>query len=186
MKRLNFLPKKRFTVWPDWSFVEVSDRTQNAFLACAAAIALLSIVGFLETQRIVQAQVDSRRAATHLADIERREADVHTVAQALTSLSAVARNVESTRAFSHNRLAAFTHIGDLLPDGIWITDLANAQQTISLKGRARNAALLGEALRAIGHDRVYREPQLVGAHEHNEGNAHFIDFEFSIGLGEKI
>jgi len=185
MKRLNLLPQKRFTLWPQWNHVELSQRTQEAFLACTAAIALLSIISFLETKRIVQAENEHENARIHLADVVRREAEVHTVAQALNSLGAVARNVEDTRTLSYRRLALFSHLGDVLPDGMWLTSIANAQDTIALQGRARDAAIIGNALRNIEHDHAFRDPHLVHAREHDEAGSHFIDFELSIGLGEK-
>lgn len=185
MKRLNLLPKKHHPITSHFATFEVSDRTQNAFLACAAAVALVSLVSFFETQRVVQAQFDSRQAATHLADVERRESDVRTVAQALASLGFVARNVEGVRVISHSRLATLARVGDVLPYGIWITDIASSQRRISLKGSARNAALLGEALRNLAKDHAFTQPQLVSAREHHGSASHFIDFEFSLGTGDK-
>ena len=185
MKRINLLPQKRLAIFPDWSLVEISDRTQDAFVACAAAIALLSITAFLETKRIVQAQTEYTQAKTHLNDVLYREENIRTVAQALSSFGVVARNVESTRSISHLHLMQFAHVGDLLPDGIWISDLVREQGQITMKGHARNAALLGEAMRNIANDHAYHDPQLVAAREHDENGTHCIDFELSIGLTEK-
>jgi Tfp pilus assembly protein PilN len=185
MKRMNLLPRR----WslPRIHSVELSKRTREAFLACAAAIALLSIVSFLEKRRILAAEAEYQQVRARYAEVVQREEAMHAAAQTLASLGTLARTVDDVRTDSARRIALLTHLGDGLPDGVWLTGISAAQSTIDVQGRGRDAAAVGAALQSIERDRRFRQPRLLHARAHDQTGSHYIDFEFSAGTtGERI
>lgn len=184
MKRMNLLPSR----WslPRIHSVELSKRTREAFLACAAAIALLSIVSFLEKRRILSAEAEYQRMSARYAEIVQREQAMHTLAQTLASLGTLARTVDDVRTDSARRIALLTSLGDALPDGVWLTGISAANGTIDVQGRGRDAAAIGAALRSIERDRRFRNPRLLHVREHDQAGSRSIDFQFTAATGENI
>jgi Tfp pilus assembly protein PilN len=184
MKRLNLLPGSRRL--PRIHSVELSKRTREAFLACAAAVALLAIVSFLEKRRILAADEQYQRMQSRYGAIVQRETTMHTVAQTLASLGTLARAIDDARGASARRVALLTRLGDALPDGIWLTGISAAQSTIDVQGRGRDAAAVGAALRSIERDRRFLRARLLHAREQDRGGSHYIDFELSATTGERM
>jgi Tfp pilus assembly protein PilN len=179
MKRLNVLPGK-------YSFrliairpVELGRRTQEAFLACAAAIALISIVSFLEKRRIIDAEETYRLAQTHYIDIQHREARLQTVIQTIHTLGTLSHTIESVHRQSAQRLAFVARIGEDVPSGVWLTAISGSTGVIEVQGRAQDTAAIGSALRQVESDRNFREARFLHAGRHGDAGSGYIDFSFT-------
>jgi Tfp pilus assembly protein PilN len=179
MKRLNLIPQKyttrHFVVRP----VELGRRTREAFLACAAAIALVSMVSFLEKRRILTAEHMYRQSELRYADVQHRQERMRDVVQTLHTLGALSRTVKNVRGQSARRLASVVRIGEDAPGGVWLTTISGVSGTIEVRGRARDTAAIGAVLRNIEHDQEFRAARFTHASKHGDSGARYTDFAFT-------
>ena len=135
-----------------------------------AAIGASMVVGGLLSAGIYlyfQARIDNqaeRNAALQgaITVLDKQIKDIATIEAEITALRARQKAVEDLQSDRNLQVYLLNELVRQLPDGVYLTDMRQVDQTVTLKGSAQSNERVSELLRNLGNNTPYfAKPQLI-------------------------
>jgi len=135
-----------------------------------AAVGASVVVGGLLAGGIYlyfQARIDNqsgRNAALQgaIGVLDKQIKDIATIEAEITALRARQKAVEDLQSDRNLQVYLLNELVRQLPDGVYLTDMRQVDQTVTLKGSAQSNERVSELLRNLGNNTPYfAKPQLI-------------------------
>lgn len=135
-----------------------------------AAVVASMVVGVLLAGGIYlyfQARLDNqagRNAALQgaITVLDKQIKDIATIEAEITALRARQKAVEDLQSDRNLQVYLLNELVRQLPDGVYLTDMRQVDQTVTLKGSAQSNERVSELLRNLGNNTPYfAKPQLI-------------------------
>ncbi|QHI98222.1 fimbrial protein [Xylophilus rhododendri] len=142
-------------------------RRKDAFNGAAGAAvlvgALLSAgVYFYFQTRLDDQQLRNQTLQGAIRTLEGQIKEIATIEQEITALRARQKAVEDLQSDRNLQVYLLNELVRELPDGVYLTDMRQVDQTVTLKGSAQSNERVSELLRNLGNNTPYfAKPQLI-------------------------
>ena len=142
-------------------------RRRDAF---NAAVGFSVLVGMLLSAAIYlfyQARIDNQQARNAALQgairvLEGQIKEIATIESEITALRARQKAVEDLQSDRNLQVYLLNELVRQLPDGVYLTDMRQVDQTVTLKGSAQSNERVSELLRNLGNNTPYfAKPQLI-------------------------
>lgn len=146
---------------------EARRRRQSAFHAALGLSALCGVAVMAVAWAFYQARIDGQQArnADLKAEIAVLDAQIQDIATLQADIDALRERQAAVEALQADRNQPVHLLGELvrqLPDGVYLTSLRQAGQSVSVSGQAQSNERVSELLRNLGRDSPWlHQPQLV-------------------------
>lgn len=138
--------------------------------AFKAAVGASALVGGLLAGAIYlyfQAQLDNQSARNvalqgAITVLDKQIKDIATIEAEITALRARQKAVEDLQSDRNLQVYLLNELVRQLPDGVYLTDMRQLDQTVTLRGSAQSNERVSELLRNLGNNTPYfAKPQLI-------------------------
>ena len=181
MIRINLLPHR----------VEKRKAQQVQFIAFSVISVIIGalIVGLVHVAIMTQIDYQERRNAylnKEMAILDKQIDEIKKLREQTKSLLArknVVENLQSPRADVVHLLDQMLRI---LPDGIYLKSLKQAENKISLEGNAQTNSRVSTLLRSIADSPWLENPTLIEIHAITAGSTRSSDFSLTFNLSKQV
>ena len=146
---------------------EARKRRRDAF---NAAVGFSVLVGMLLAGAVYlyfQARIDNQDVRNQtlksaITVLEGQIKEIATIESEITALRARQKAVEDLQSDRNLQVYLLNELVRQLPDGVYLTDMRQVDQTVTLKGSAQSNERVSELLRNLGNNTPYfAKPQLI-------------------------
>jgi len=142
-------------------------RRRDAFNAAIGASVLVGVLMAAAVYLYFQARLDNQSLrnqtlASAITVLESQIKEIATIETEITALRARQKAVEDLQSDRNLQVYLLNELVRQLPDGVYLTDMRQVDQTVTLKGAAQSNERVSELLRNLGNNTPYfAKPQLI-------------------------
>ena len=142
-------------------------RRRDAFNAAIGASVLAGVLMAAAVYLYFQFQLDNQSLrnqtlASAITVLEGQIKEIATIETEITALRARQKAVEDLQSDRNLQVYLLNELVRQLPDGVYLTDMRQVDQTVTLKGSAQSNERVSELLRNLGNNTPYfAKPQLI-------------------------
>ncbi len=142
-------------------------RRRDAFNAAIGAAVLVGALVSGAVYLYYEALLDNQSQRNQVLQgaiktLEGQIKEIATIEQEITALRARQKAVEDLQSDRNLQVYLLNELVRQLPDGVYLTDMRQVDQTVTLKGSAQSNERVSELLRNLGNNTPYfAKPQLI-------------------------